>query len=510
MAHSIRKKLRGLVAAFAAVLVALSVAPGAALAEPAVMTGGSLKVYGRNVNEGDNIELYKIVDIVVDDESNELTYKWTDGVTDSTFEMTLEQYLDVADGSAADSDAKRELGDKVAQVVINGEWSASAKGTVVSTDDYGNWAYTFTDLESGQYLILVNNENDPTRVYPATIATVAPEAVDGEWAWPENPAQVSLKASEVEIIKNVSFGGLTSDDSIDGASNGDLMRFTIYADIPEYRVTEGRTFTITDMMSQGIDLVYSNRNTWQLRVGGSTVNAYPNGGVFNPGDTLVRDDFTITLSVDGRTLSIAFNPSFLEEHSGDRIQFSYWAEVTDAATYESALTNTASMTFSKYNWGDETETQDSNTIYATVYGARFLKVADDTNEPLSGAVFDVYKADATIGEDAPVLTGVTSGEDGIITVDGLGAGSYVLHETSAPAPYSTTDREFTIESKVNPETYAGWQYDFTNDPIVDEVANPAIDLPSTGEMGTIAFTAAGIGIMAAAASFIIRSRKSEN
>lgn len=479
MAHGITSKLRGMLAAFVAVIATLALVPGMAFADPAVLSGGSLKVIG--VSENDNVEIYKIVDTKVDADSNQITYTWADGIDDDTFGMTIEEYLKYADGT---SDEKAELGDKIAQVIIEGELSATQSKTVTERDEFNQFAVQFDDLTSGQYLVRVNNQDDPTRVYPATIQSVNPEATDAGWVMSSDPVSVRLKSNKVTITKEIQYGKKAG-ESTDLPSVGDEVTFRIYVSVPKYRNTEGRTYTVVDTMSDGFKFVKMKT------IYDSTSSMLPDYGNYEVDD-------------EANTITFTFTPKFLENYGGKKITISYTAKVTGDASWENALTNQACVTFSKYNWGTETQTQ-CDTVYATVYGAKFKKVTSE-NKALEGAVFDVYKA----GGDTPIITGVTSDADGFITVDGLGAGDYILRETSAPAGYKlAADKEFTIDSNVQ-DGYRGVQVDFTEDPIVDEVVDLASELPTTGGMGTVAFTAAGVVIMAGAAAFIVRSRKNNN
>ncbi|MFT8593567.1 MAG: SpaA isopeptide-forming pilin-related protein [Bifidobacterium sp.] len=70
------------------------------------------------------------------------------------------------------------------------------------------------------------------------------------------------------------------------------------------------------------------------------------------------------------------------------------------------------------------------------------KTDSDTNKVLAGATFDLYKADGT-----EVKTGLTTGADGTVTVDGLKPGDYYFVETAAPAGYVLNDSKlnFTVE-----------------------------------------------------------------
>lgn len=506
MAHSIKKRLRGMVVAFAAALVALAIAPTAVLAEPAVMTGGKLMVI---TDKGDNIELYKIVDIMADDASNQISYGWADGITDDTFGMTLDQYLAVADGNEnVDSDAERELGDKIFQVIEEGEFAPAATGTVTGGDYHGQTFFTFDNLESGQYLVVINNENDPTRMYPATITTVAPMAVDGKWVMPSDEMDIDKvfpKAEDVTITKEAYAPRKSSKTGLDWAAAGEEVDFTLYVTVPDYRVIEGRTFTVTDTMSDGLTLAQKQMNgqtydNWYVTIDRARWDYTGLGSQYG------------TFTKDGNTLTWTLSEEGIEKAAGHKIQIHYTATIDTDASYEDVMTNQASTTFSKYNWGTEQETQSSNVVTITVYGAQFQK-NDADGKGLPGAVFDVYKKGDTVDKDEPLIKGVTSDQNGLITIDGLASGDYFLHETSAPAGYALADDySFTIaQNDTNGDgVFEGKQYDFTGTPIVDEDVSIISMLPTTGDAGTVAFTVAGVGIMAIAAAKIVRTVKGEN
>ena len=100
-------------------------------------------------------------------------------------------------------------------------------------------------------------------------------------------------------------------------------------------------------------------------------------------------------------------------------------------------------------------------------------------------------------------------------VNGLAAGTYYLVETKAPAGYNKLTDPIKVEIKKSTnEAVNAWTL-FNNaknvdDKIIDVENSTGSILPSTGGMGTIAFTVvAALLVLGVAVSFI-RDRKKEN
>ena len=70
------------------------------------------------------------------------------------------------------------------------------------------------------------------------------------------------------------------------------------------------------------------------------------------------------------------------------------------------------------------------------------KTDSDTNQPLAGATFDLYKADGT-----RVVSGLTTDSNGQLTYDNLKPGNYYFVETAAPAGYDldSSKKSFSVE-----------------------------------------------------------------
>ncbi|MCX2455043.1 SpaA isopeptide-forming pilin-related protein [Lacticaseibacillus nasuensis] len=92
--------------------------------------------------------------------------------------------------------------------------------------------------------------------------------------------------------------------------------------------------------------------------------------------------------------------------------------------------------------GDNIQLKVPVTNDKTLGGALLTKTDSDTGKALSGAVFDLYKADGT-----KVSSNLTTDTKGQIKVNDLKPGGYYFVETAAPAGYELNDSKlnFTVE-----------------------------------------------------------------
>lgn len=161
---------------------------------------------------------------------------------------------------------------------------------------------------------------------------------------------------------------------------------------------------------------------------------------------------------------------------------------------------------------------------------------DDTSALYESTSQKYKKSEPTtrwITKDTTTKVTGTVGADGVVTFEGLGAGTYTITETKTPANYNTIDPiELTISCDVPDEIVTGeeqctWSATYRvgdgsadtvtvdgNGTISINVENRSgTQLPSTGGIGTTIFLWGGAGLMLAVLLLLglrIRSKKEEN
>ena len=108
---------------------------------------------------------------------------------------------------------------------------------------------------------------------------------------------------------------------------------------------------------------------------------------------------------------------------------------------------------------------------------------------------------------------VTTDATGKITIKGLKAGTYYLHETIAPTGYNKLKKPIKIDITVTSEAYTTPSYkvdDKANADNTIKVENvKGVMLPETGSIGTIGLTALGVAVVLLGV-FAPRKKKKEN
>lgn len=134
------------------------------------------------------------------------------------------------------------------------------------------------------------------------------------------------------------------------------------------------------------------------------------------------------------------------------------------------------------------------------YKIQLTKTDKSTKALLSGATF---KLEMLTDEETDTweLVGEqkTTGEDGIVSWDGLDEGTYRLTETDAPAGYIIDTRPVTVKLPADAGDTKTAAVSFTNGTV-----------PHTGGSGTAVYTVAGLAILCCAAGVLLVSRKKKS
>ena len=354
-------------------------------------------------------------------------------------------------------------------------------------NDKGGATYYFGYQKDGQTYVLAPKDKVShflTDIEPGTTPT------------PEKPNIPSVK-KEVSVDNGTSY----STEVSTATGSDDTVIFKLTTNVPKTQATD--SITIHDQMASEF--------TGPDEKGDFTVTL-GNGDSGNLNDyitvstTELGDDCTFHLTIDVKNALDANIISPDDFSKTTPIVITYTANLKDA-TAAGAYTNIA--------WTQETSpstvTVDTYGIQIVKYDASTATYDEDTNtliakdgqeiKYLAGAVFDLYPADETDSAKPavdPIRTGITTGEDGKISINGLAEGTYYLVETETPTGYTGASEPISVT--VSKEA-AGTDY------TVDvNVANTKT--PTTGGAGTMFYTFGGLAIVAAAGVVFLASRKS--
>lgn len=358
---------------------------------------------------------------------------------------------------------------------------------------------------------------------------------------------VKPKDDTISITKQVKASGdAYKDETI--TNIGDTVSYEIIAELPTYGadiVNSGITYTIEDAPNptNALTLDKDSITVSYTKEADKTTDAYSD---------MPADAFAVTTS--GNVFTFKFTDGYYATAINGEytyIKITYSATLNGFAVVEGdGNINTATLTYSSYAGAAPATTTADAKVYTM--GLDITKIEKDSNpiKTLAGAEFEVYTDAAgtevnrlsfieTTGSDeikryrvaTPGETGsvtkivVTDSTDadknGKLMIDGLNDTTYYLKETKAPTGYNLSTDLFEINVAPTAYTDGTAADDYTDDTnaVLDfdehrlskDIENSTgIDLPVTGGMGTVIFTAIGLLLMAGAAYFLFRGKKSSN
>lgn len=388
-----------------------------------------------------------------------------------------------------------------------------------SGEDKTKGTASFKDLTAGYYLVFPEggSTGDNARGTDAILVNV-----------PKNGGvtEQTIKSTFPTVDKKVSTDNNTYQDNTT-AQVGDTVTFKLTAKVPDMADYTAYKFVFHDTLSNGLEFV---ANSVEVSIASNKITA---------GDNTYSATY-----VDGtKKLTVAFTDLKNVVKSGtdkvatdDEIVVTYKAKITKDAVTTNPATNKAHLEYSNDPSGTGTGTSNPDESKVYTYDInifKYYKGEGNTETGLANATFkltasedststaiELVKEEGTDlvyhvkgNNEADAVSTVTTGADGKITIKGLKAGTYYLHETIAPTGYNKLKKPIKIEITVTDNNYTTPSYkvdDKANADNTIKVENvKGVMLPETGSIGTIGLTALGVAVVLLGV-FAPRKKKKEN
>mgnify|MGYP003276594187 CR=1 FL=1 len=383
---------------------------------------------------------------------------------------------------------------------------------IADTTDSTKGVATITNLTSGYYLVFpemgstgnaISKDNATARGTDAMLVNI-----------PKNKGNTAatIKSTYPTVDKKVQ---TTTDGEFktDGkAQIGDKVTYQLTATVPDMTDYDKYTFKFVDTLTKGLS--YIDKSV--------TVKV---------GDAAITDGYTANYDTDSKTLTVAFEDLKTTNKgenatvaAGDVITVTYNAYITADAAVTDPATNKVHLEYSTNpdGSGKGESTPSESKVYT--YPIEIFKFYKDgeVEKGLANATFKLsISEDSTAagielvkdttaensyhvkGEgETSTATEVTTPEGGKITIRGLKAGTYYLHEITAPTGFNKLTHPVKIEITADENDQSKATYK------IDNVANTGANshqvkvenmkgtmLPETGSFGTIGLTILGVAVV---------------
>ena len=466
-------------------------------------------------------------------DSYELATEWegffqTELSSEKTGSELSEEAVTYVSGLNDDDDKLVSFAHKAQEYVRSDEEEGFTVLSVAAT----NGTATFTNLAAGYYLVYPEGgsytetvDDGGSGVVPSPRGSDAmlvnvPRGGNAEW---------NIKSTFPTVDKKVDTDndgeGAAADNG--SAQVGDIVTFTLTSKVPDMSDYNTFYFGFIDTLTSGLKIV------------DSTGSAVPDGNSITIDNLTVTIDgqkveSNYTVSLQGNVLKVEFtNLKMVAGDSskvGKDIVVTYQAMITEAAVVGTPALNTVKVEYSNdpttNTKGESTPDEskvftyeiDVNKYADTVEnlpGAEFI-LSTNATAPTAEEIEDEYvgytgliklvgsgQAYRVAKPDESGVNSFTTTEKGDITISGLEAGTYYLHEVAAPEGYNKLKAPITIVITMtnNPEvgdatiTVDGDDATGDDGTTVDVENKKGIELPETGSIGTIGLTAAGVAIV---------------
>ena len=482
------------------------------------------------------INAYQVIDVNVSgNQPQSPVYTWSDDVVEWV-SAKYSNYIDTGNSNAV-TEAFLSLPDDKLKSFVDGLANA------IRYEEDGNTAISLTPTEKinlaeqtileeedgtkyitaqfglGAYLFLVEGG---VRIYSPGFAAVYPKTdVNGNWITAGHAIEVDLKSAEPGIDKTV------SDYTY---AIGQTVTYTLEVDVPDYPDNAvDKKFIIADYLSEGLTIdsrsirIYNYSGDEERPIGTEITKSF------------VDYSFSDQQNYPSQGLTPSFAKSFDYENNNssilaDKVIVQYNATVNEKAVVmvpedtDNELDNKVYLIYNNNPYTEDgyREIPDEERVYT--YALQVVKTGEE-GDSMEGAEFTLKLSNS--GENLQfVMTGageyrrplpneadnltetLVTNASGLITIEGLDLGTYILTETKAPSGY---------ELPANPETTVTLADENGADGKPDGILNNDTDgtyeqtvvntkpgfLPKTGGIGTAVFTVCGIVLMAGAVVLLV-------
>lgn len=560
------KHRKSLFSKFIALCLAVVMMMSLGMTVSAAVTADSKKdVTVSGLDEGTTVSIYKVIDVNINanGQPENPMYTWTDGMAAwLKAHSTYKVYIDEATNAVTDkfqqktsAEEFRSFWHDVEAGIKDGTIKDEPGSSLTSakpdaTVPAGDSSVKFTDVAMGEYLLTAKGG---VKIYQPTTVLLVPEYDEDSSDWTLGDAVVGtetkMKGEEPGIDKSVKDNG---DDPADNTvAVGDTVTFLLSADVPSYpEDATAKKFIISDKLGTGLE--------FKGAVSESTVHVWSDAAATQEIDQTwydVREDWTVPKTNEKRTFAVIFNDAFFENYTGTNVYVTYDAEVTEDAFANGQDGVVENDTFLGYNnnpYNTDGYEEDTDKEKGYTYAISLEKV-DSKGDAIKNnkAVFQMEDPEGKLmyfngaaglykynSKNTAPTQGVTADlatdANGVLKIQGLDEGVYTLTETQAPNGYVLPNGTITItitddepDGKIDDLSVNGVSgnvsstgsaalhpdadnkaYSISGTTISFDVENTSADeagfqLPTTGGMGTMIFTIAGILLMGGAVALIV-------
>lgn len=366
---------------------------------------------------------------------------------------------------------------------------ADSKGNHEFTSDED--VYNFGTNDAGVYYVKVTGQPAETSVREKGGALFAlPEGTKTTQGSAEAPIELKINIGQVKVSKEIVGGDIDSKHTT--ASAGDTVTFKLTASVTGSKEVPLTEYTIHDNLSGSFD----TPAVTEVKVDNTKLST---------------SDYTVDASSQS-DIKISLSESYLKAAKEGTNDFYASSDVT--------VTLTAVLKDTAVSGNTATDNSNSDSLtYTNTYGQ-----ASKSGGTVNVYTFDlpVFKYDGTTADkkglgnatfelknkEGKVIGAKITDESGHVTFEKLGAGTYKVKETKAPAGYNLNSSEYTVDistTGVITVTVDG------NPSEVNQVEVPdyPVTVPSTGGMGTMMFYIGGAALIACAGVllFVLKRKK---